>query len=117
MQAVRELERLGFRFTIAGEKLRYQYAGEGQPDPAKVRPLLEELKANKQEAIAYLWQRNIHRTKPEQKTKIFGRKREEKKPVTLDQVELAKKLLRESGLVPIKSRVLDGEVIYFARDR
>lgn len=113
MQAVMQLERLVFRFTIAGQKLSYQYAGEGQLDPAKVRPLLVELKSQ-QAGGNYLCSAKEHSSnKAGTKDEDFWKKTRRKKPVPLDQVELIKKLLRENGLVLIKSRFLDGEVIYF----
>jgi hypothetical protein len=48
-EAVTELTRLGYRFELAGERLRYQYAGQGSPDPSQVIPLLEVIKTHKHE--------------------------------------------------------------------
>jgi len=49
-----ELVRLGYRFEIHGDKVRYSYHGPDRPDPATVRPLLETLKARKPEVVTYL---------------------------------------------------------------
>lgn len=63
MNAITELEKYGYSFTLAGETIRA--ACSAAPDPAVVRPLLAELKQRKTEALAYLQQRadsqtNVH---------------------------------------------------------
>jgi hypothetical protein len=54
LAAVIELSKLGYRFELAGDRLRYRYEGAGDPDLATVRPLLEAVKAHKPEVLAYL---------------------------------------------------------------
>lgn len=54
IEAVRKLAHLGYRFTVNGETIKAKYEGEGDPDPYQVRPLLETIKANKQEALYFL---------------------------------------------------------------
>jgi hypothetical protein len=53
-QAVMRLTVLGYRFEVAGEKLRWRYHGPGEPDPGQVRPLLALVKGHKDEVLAYL---------------------------------------------------------------
>ncbi len=54
IEAVKKLSSLGYRFELAGDRLRYQYHGPGTPDPDTVRPLLETVKAHKPDVLAYL---------------------------------------------------------------
>lgn len=54
MITVEALENIGYEITLKGDKVVYKYQGEEKPDPAIVLPLLEELKAKRQEAIVYL---------------------------------------------------------------
>jgi hypothetical protein len=54
LKAVIELSRLGYRFKIAGDLVRYEYTGADAPDPGQVKPLLEVLKAQKEHVRDYL---------------------------------------------------------------
>jgi hypothetical protein len=54
IEAVRKLAGMGYRFTVNGETIKAKYHGPDTPDPAQVRPLLETMKANKPEVLAYL---------------------------------------------------------------
>jgi len=45
---------MGYKFTLAGDKIKYCFVGEQQPDPDKITPLLQELKTRKAGAIIYL---------------------------------------------------------------
>jgi len=54
MLAIQELEKCGYCFEVSGSSIKFKYSGSGSPDPAIVKPLLEELKARKEEAIYYL---------------------------------------------------------------
>jgi hypothetical protein len=54
IEAVRKLTDLGYRFELAGDRLRYRYDGPGKPDPNTVKPLLEAVKAHKPDVLAYL---------------------------------------------------------------
>lgn len=54
MDAIQELRRIGYRVFRAGGNIRCVYDGEAAPDPQKVTPFFDELKARKSEALAYL---------------------------------------------------------------
>ena len=54
IEAVRKLSDLGYRFEPAGDRLRYRYEGQGEPDLDTVKPLLGMVKANKHDVLAYL---------------------------------------------------------------
>jgi len=54
IEAVRTLANMGYRFTVNGETIKAKYHGQGKPDPAQVRPLLETVKAHKPDVLAYL---------------------------------------------------------------
>jgi hypothetical protein len=54
MNAITELEKLGYTFTLEGEKIRYQHNGVLVENEERVKSLLAELKANKSEAIRFL---------------------------------------------------------------
>jgi len=54
IEAVKKLSSLGYRFELAGDRLRYRYEGQGDPDRGMVLPLLEVVKANKQDVLTYL---------------------------------------------------------------
>ena len=54
MQAIQELESLGYVFTIAGDSLRYRFEGHNRPNSNKVLICLNEIRANKVKAIRYL---------------------------------------------------------------
>lgn len=54
MDRITILQRLGYRFTLAGDRIIYKLTPGAKPDPAIAAPLLAELKARKAEAIAYL---------------------------------------------------------------
>ncbi len=96
MEALRELEKMGYFFQLKGEQVRFKHIGESKPDPAVVRPLLEELKARKSEAIRYLQARE----------KVIDFATEAKK---------VRETLQRTGLAKIYSETL-GETVYFAKD-
>ncbi|OGP12912.1 MAG: hypothetical protein A3K22_04125 [Deltaproteobacteria bacterium RBG_16_42_7] len=48
-----KLKTLRYALYLEGEKIRFKYAGEGEP-PENVKALLEALREHKGEAIAYL---------------------------------------------------------------
>ncbi|MBM4302172.1 MAG: hypothetical protein FJ121_11740 [Deltaproteobacteria bacterium] len=54
IEAVRKLVQLGYRLTVNGEIIKAKYHGPGKPDPEKVRPLLETVKAHKPDVLVYL---------------------------------------------------------------
>jgi hypothetical protein len=45
---------MGYKFELVGEKVRYQWQGQGTPNPAHVKPLLEAVKAHKPEVVGFL---------------------------------------------------------------
>jgi hypothetical protein len=53
-EAVMKLTALGYRFEAAGERLRWRFEGQGQPDPDQVRPLLQLLKECRGEVLFFL---------------------------------------------------------------
>jgi ribosomal protein S27AE len=53
-EAVINLSRMGFKFEVAAGKVRYRYEGSGEPDPHQAMPLLETLKAHKDEVLFFL---------------------------------------------------------------
>lgn len=57
MKAIAELIKAGFAFTVQGERIRYQWTRPDPPDPKKVAPLLEAIRADKGRAVEYL--RNV----------------------------------------------------------
>jgi hypothetical protein len=57
MRAIGSLRNQGYVFSVDHDDLVIKYAGQGHPDVGTVKPLLEELRAHKQEAIAFLRQR------------------------------------------------------------
>ncbi|MFA4901749.1 MAG: hypothetical protein WC600_03285 [Desulfobaccales bacterium] len=54
IEAVRTLAKIGYRFTVNGEKIKAKYHGPGEPDPDTVRPLLETVKEHKPDVLEYL---------------------------------------------------------------
>ena len=54
IEAVKKLSSLGYRFELAGDRLRYRYEGQGDPDRGMVLPLLEVVKAHKPEVLDFL---------------------------------------------------------------
>jgi hypothetical protein len=57
VEAVRKLAHMGYRFTVNGETIKARYEAPGEPDPARVRPLLSLVKANKPEVLNFLNQK------------------------------------------------------------
>lgn len=54
MLALLKLRAMGFSFHVDGDKVKYQFEGEGMPDSKQVAELLAELKVNKEAVMAYL---------------------------------------------------------------
>jgi len=54
MELLQKLRKIGYQITLEGANLRLTWQGEGSPDPAMVRPLLEELKQRKEEAVRWI---------------------------------------------------------------
>ena len=58
MEVLKELEQLGFVFSVDGGKITYQYKGNEQPDE-KAASLLVEVKIHKDEAVQAVQNRII----------------------------------------------------------
>jgi hypothetical protein len=58
MQAIDSLKNQGYNLSVDHDDLFIKYTGPGHPDPATVRPLLDDLRAHKQEAISFLRERD-----------------------------------------------------------
>jgi hypothetical protein len=60
--AVMKLTALGYRFEVAGERLRWRFAGQGQPNLVQVRPLLQLVKERRDEVLFFLryWRDDVH---------------------------------------------------------
>ena len=54
MNPIPALEVVGYQFTLDDDLIYFTLAPGREVDPAAVRPLFDELKAHKQEAIDYL---------------------------------------------------------------
>lgn len=97
MQLLRQLEEIGYQATLDGDNVRLTWRGVGKPDPAIVRPLLEELKRRKEEAIRWLTFR-------------------QQKPNYELEAALAARLLKKLGWCAVESRTLGGEVVLWVKD-
>jgi len=53
MNAILELERLGYQFTLNGSAVYYVHKGE-RPEPQRVRPLLDDLRCHRAATISFL---------------------------------------------------------------
>lgn len=53
-EAVMKLTALGYRFEVGRGKVRWRWDGPGNPDPRKVRPLLEVVKNSIDEVQDFL---------------------------------------------------------------
>lgn len=53
MELIAKIRQAGFRVTLDGEKIRFEYAGQGEP-PEAAKALLDALRERKNEVIAYL---------------------------------------------------------------
>ena len=49
IEAAHKLALLGYRFKVQGDNILADYRGPGDPDPAKVQPLLDLLRAHRDE--------------------------------------------------------------------
>lgn len=54
MQAIQQMESMGYTFTINNESIKYQFTGNNKPDISRITVLMAELKKDKQSAIRYL---------------------------------------------------------------
>jgi hypothetical protein len=53
IDAILELETLGYSFTLEAESINFTHQGT-KPDPAIVRPLLHTIKENRDDALEWL---------------------------------------------------------------
>ena len=51
---VKDLEAASYRVDLSGNTILLEYEGDGEPDAVRVVPLIQGLKANKSEVLAYL---------------------------------------------------------------
>jgi hypothetical protein len=58
VNAVTQMERLGYVFTLDGDSIRFRLTG-AQPDGGQVDALLAELLVHKSDALAFLRQRQL----------------------------------------------------------
>ncbi len=56
MEALLELERLGYQFILNGSSVYYTHKGEN-PEPEKVGPLLDSLRRHRMATMSFLQQR------------------------------------------------------------
>ena len=54
MKLIRQLEVIGYKIYLKGDKLGYKYVNRDRLDPDVTAPLLEELKQRKDEVIRHL---------------------------------------------------------------
>ncbi len=64
MDAIIQLQTLGYRVNLEGDKIRLIWQGESGPNPEQVTPLLEEVRARKQEALRYIRHASRHKNRP-----------------------------------------------------
>jgi len=53
-QVVMKLSRMGYRFELQGEKVRYEWQGNEDPDPSAVSPLLDLVRQHKDDVRYFL---------------------------------------------------------------
>lgn len=53
-EAIIKLTGLGYKFELLGDKVRYRYEGPGDPEPARVRPLLDLVRQHKEDVRFFL---------------------------------------------------------------
>ena len=56
MSAIEELRSTGYEVHLEGDDIAFRWTGPGQPDADRVRPLLDEVRQHKEEAVAQLRQ-------------------------------------------------------------
>jgi hypothetical protein len=54
IEAIHLLTKIGYRAWVEREAVRLRYEGFGHPDPIQVQPLIELVRANKPDVLAYL---------------------------------------------------------------
>ena len=58
MNAILELERLGYRFILNGSAVYYVHKG-AKPEPQRVRPLLDDLRRHRAATLSFLQERAV----------------------------------------------------------
>lgn len=58
VRAIEKLERMGYRFRVIGNSIHYKFTSDDPPDASGVRPLLEEVKTHKSEALVWLMEQS-----------------------------------------------------------
>lgn len=59
MNAILQIEALGYNVNIEGDQIRLRWNGQGNPDPQLVVPLLKEIRAHKIQALQYLKRQDL----------------------------------------------------------
>ncbi len=98
MQVIKKLQELGYQFTLQDSDLKLTFAGSSYPDPGLVKPLIAELKENKQDAILYIRHEQVY-----QQADIIDFAAE---------AEKIKAQLQRTGTARIRSKTLQEDVIF-----
>jgi hypothetical protein len=98
MELIKKLENLGYTVELEGDNISLTFNREGRPDQNTIKPLLQELKTRKPEALKYL--------QAKEQDKVIDFQAEAAK---------VKAALSRQGITAVKSDTL-GEVIYWAKD-
>jgi len=58
-KVIKQLEKIGYKFSLNGNKIKYKFMSNHDPDLEKAKKLLQKIKNNKSAAIKELKNRNI----------------------------------------------------------
>ena len=61
MKTLESLEKSGYSVRLDGQEIKLTYQGQGVPDAAQVRPLLDDLRQHKPEALQFLRKQDTER--------------------------------------------------------
>ena len=111
MKVLLELERIGYRVHMQEDRIRLSYMHPGGPDHKAVRPLLEEVREKKSEAIRYL---ELHEEMDQRLNSVKEKYRKTLDPGFLQQIhhsELHSEITRtEQELHETRRKVLAGAI-------
>jgi hypothetical protein len=108
MNTILELECAGYTFNLDGDQIRYTLAPGCEVNQVTVRPLLEELRVHKADAITFLRQRKQELAKQ----KLIAGTSEECN--VLDAA--LRERIRQRGFCLVRSAILGGELIAVIED-
>ncbi len=106
MQVIVSLANQGYALSVDQDQIVIKYIGQGHPDPATVRSLLDELKEHKAEALEYL------RRSPDDADKLTAGTLDE--CISLD--SSCREHIRRKGYCLVKSQALGGETFAVVED-